>query len=185
MCATFKQPRFETERLVLRPPRPDDAVYIADKINDYDITRMLTRVPYPYGVEDAEEFIEQTAGGDPRRNQVFLAEHRAHGLAGIIGFHEQPTTWSRTGCALSPELGYWFARSFWGNGLATEAVVAALEWVVRDWGVRAVAAGHFADNPASARVLVKAGFLYTGEVQHRFSVARGEPAQTRMMVWLA
>ena len=48
-----------------------------------------------------------------------------------------------------------------------------------------VVAGHFADNPASARVLVKAGFLYTGVVSPKFSVARGEPAPIRMMVRLA
>jgi RimJ/RimL family protein N-acetyltransferase len=46
-------------------------------------------------------------------------------------------------------------------------------------------AGHFADNDASGRVLVKAGFLYTGVVEHKASIARGEPVDTRMMVWLA
>jgi len=53
------------------------------------------------------------------------------------------------------------------------------------FGVRAVIAGHFADNAASGRVLEKCGFLYTGEVRQRFSLARGEEAATRMMVWLA
>ena len=48
-----------------------------------------------------------------------------------------------------------------------------------------VVAGHFADNPASGRVLEKAGFLYTGETRPAFSCARGESADTRMMVWLA
>ena len=42
-----------------------------------------------------------------------------------------------------------------------------------------------ADNPASGAVLIKAGFLYTGDVMPRFSAARGEEAPTRMMVWLA
>ncbi len=45
--------------------------------------------------------------------------------------------------------------------------------------------GHFDDNPASGRVLIKAGFLPTGEIRWRFSLARGEAARTRMMVWLA
>ena len=45
--------------------------------------------------------------------------------------------------------------------------------------------GHFADNEASAAVLIKAGFLYTGRVEMRWSIARGEPAPTRMMVRLA
>jgi hypothetical protein len=33
--------------------------------------------------------------------------------------------------------------------------------------------------------LIKAGFLPTGEIRWRFSLARGEAARTRMMVWLA
>ena len=49
----------------------------------------------------------------------------------------------------------------------------------------AVVAGHFTDNPASGRVLEKAGFLYTGEVRAGFSKARGDEAHTRRMVWLA
>jgi RimJ/RimL family protein N-acetyltransferase len=48
-----------------------------------------------------------------------------------------------------------------------------------------VASGHFADNPASGRVLEKAGFLYTGDIERRYSRARAEAVDTRMMVWLA
>ena len=46
-------------------------------------------------------------------------------------------------------------------------------------------AGHFADNPASGRVLEKAGFLYTGETRKAWSRARRAAADTRMMDWLA
>jgi RimJ/RimL family protein N-acetyltransferase len=83
------------------------------------------------------------------------------------------------------EIGYWLGRPFWGRGYMTEAVDAALLWAGDGWGRRYLLAGHFADNPASGQVLVKAGFLYTGDVVPRFSMARGEEAPTRMMVWLA
>lgn len=58
-------------------------------------------------------------------------------------------------------------------------------WVRADWRKRMVISGHFADNTASGQVLINAGFLYTGEVIGRFSVARAQEAPTRMMVWLA
>jgi RimJ/RimL family protein N-acetyltransferase len=185
MCAHFTPTRLETERLVLRPPGPDDAARIADRINDYDIARMTGRAPYPFAVADAEAFLRSGAEADPLCERAFLIEDRAGDLAGGVGFHAPRTEWSESGCALGPELGYWLGRDFWGRGLATEAVLAALDWAREGWGVRAVAAGHFADNPASGRVLEKAGFLYTGEVQRRPSAARGETVPTRMMVWLA
>ena len=83
------------------------------------------------------------------------------------------------------EIGYWLGRPHWGQGYMTEAVDAGLVWAGQGWGRRYLLAGHFADNPASGQVLVKTGFLYTGEVVPRFSLARGEEAPTRMMVWLA
>ena len=82
-------------------------------------------------------------------------------------------------------MGYWIGRPYWGQGYATEAATAALAWAGAGWGKRLVVSGHFADNPASGRVLEKAGFLYTGVVEPRHSKARGEAAATRMMVWLA
>ncbi|MCG2661883.1 MAG: N-acetyltransferase, partial [Brevundimonas sp.] len=50
---------------------------------------------------------------------------------------------------------------------------------------RALVAGHFADNPASGRVLEKSGFLYTGETRRAWSRARRAEIETRMMGWLA
>ena len=85
----------------------------------------------------------------------------------------------------APEVGYWIARPFWGRGFATEALQGAMAWASRAWRRRALMAGHFTDNPASGRVLEKAGFLYTGEVRRGFSRARGAEAEARRMVWLA
>ena len=46
-------------------------------------------------------------------------------------------------------------------------------------------AGHFADNPASGRVLSKAGFAYTGEVKSMFSLGRGESVPCKRMRFVA
>jgi RimJ/RimL family protein N-acetyltransferase len=177
MCAIETTPRIETERLVLRRPGLQDATRIADLINDYDVARMLTRVPHPYAVEDAEAFL-----GTPEARQAsFVVEHPSFGPIGMIGFNDGKNALSPLPI---PELGYWLGRTFWGQGFATEAAKGVLDWAKRR-GVRAAASGHYADNPASARVLEKAGFLYTGEVQPRDCPSRGETVDTRMMVWLA
>lgn len=170
-------PVISTERLRLRPPRPEDAPRIAALANDEGVAKMTTRMPFPYGEEDARSFLARCQDHDPRREQVFAIEQDGSGLIGMLGFH--PDEEGRT------EVGYWLGRPYWGQGYATEAADRALAWVSESWGRRYLMAGHFADNSASGKVLCKTGFLYTGEVQPRHSLARGEPCATRMMVWLA
>ena len=177
MCAELKGSRLETERLVLRPPLPSDAVYVAEMANDADVARMTTRVRHPYRLADAEAFLGAMQAADPDTDRPFLIEHRSFGPIGMTGFHRSEDRHA--------ELGYWLGRTFRGRGFATEAVQAALDWAKREWGRRAMLSSHFVDNPASGRVLDKAGFLYTGEVRERFSLGRGRAVATRMMVWLA
>ncbi len=170
-------PEIETRRLTLRPPKHSDSTRLAQLANDFAICSMTTRMPYPYTVGDARGFIELVGDQDRRRDNAFLIEHEDEGVVGAIGFHKPQ------GEPL--ELGYWVGRSYWGRGFATEAVQGALHWAKTEWRRRMVVAGHFTDNAASAQVLVKAGFLYTGEVQTRHSRARSDEAATRMMIWLA
>ena len=177
MCTYDQGLTGETTRLVLRPPTPSDAVYIAELANDVDVARMTTRVRHPYRLADAQAYLDAMAGADPRHDRPLLIEHRTFGPIGMTGFHRAEDAYV--------EIGYWLGRTFRGRGFATEAVQAALDWAARGWGRRAVLSGHFADNSASARVLEKAGFLYTGEVRERFSLGRGQAVATRMMVWLA
>jgi len=166
----------KTGRLTLRAPRADDAPRMAVLANDFDVARMTTNIPHPFALADAEAFLAHIERTDPAREAVFAVEVDGEGFAGVLGFH--------TRCGLGPEIGYWLGRPFWGRGYASEAAGAAAAWAAEDWGKRALVSGHFADNPASGQVLVKTGFIYTGEVQHRMSKARGETAATRMMVWL-
>lgn len=177
MCVIEISPVVETRRLVLRAPRLQDAPRLAALANDMDVARMTLRMPYPYAVTDAEGFIDSIQGQDPRRGATFLIDHEDLGPVGVIGLFEDGDP--------APEAGYWIGRPFWGRGLATEALEGALVWAKKAWKRRALTAGHFTDNPASGRVLEKAGFLYTGEVRKGFSKARGDWTNTRRMVWLA
>lgn len=177
MCVIETSPVVETRRLLLRAPGPQDIPAIARLANDPDIARMTCRMPHPFGQGDAEDFVIAVAAQDPNKAATFLIEHEDQGPVGVIGMFEDAD--------VAPEAGYWIGRPFWGRGFATEALEGALVWAGKRWKRRALMAGHFADNPASGRVLEKAGFLYTGETRKRFSKARGEPVDTRMMVWLA
>jgi RimJ/RimL family protein N-acetyltransferase len=170
-------PRIETRRLVLRAPTSNDAGRIARLANDFDVARMTARLPHPYDRHHAETFLAGAAALDPARAVAFAIELEDEGLIGIMGFHS-------TG-GVGPEIGYWLGHSYWGRGLATEAVLGGLAWAKTAWRRRAAVAGCFIDNPASSRVLEKAGFLHTGEIRTLHCEARGEALAARMMVWLA
>ena len=176
---TTQEPAGEivTRRLRLRRPMLKDVRAIARMAADYAISSMTTRMPFPYADGDARSFVQLVNAQDRRRENTFVIEHAEDGVVGALGFHKP------SGQPL--EMGYWIGRSYWGRGYATEASIGALKWADTDWRRRMVVAGHFADNAASAQVLIKTGFLYTGEVQNRHSRARGRVEPTRMMVWLA
>jgi RimJ/RimL family protein N-acetyltransferase len=178
MCAVEVTPVVSTERLILRGPVVTDAPAIAAICGDRNVAGMTTSLPHPYGLAEAEAWISRAQKCDWEREAVFVVEHGAFGVVGLLDFdHDR---------GVRAEIGYALGRPFWNRGYATEAVRGALKWVKRDWRKNVVVAGHFADNPASGQVLCKAGFLYTGDVELRPSVARGgAEVPTRMMVWLA
>jgi RimJ/RimL family protein N-acetyltransferase len=197
MCALDVRPAIGTERLIVRGATRADASAVAELANDLGVAGNLLTMPYPYRQADAEAHLAKAERADPRVSAEFVIEHREFGVIGMLGFHEKAplvigspmTESSQESRSRSErgraEVGYWLGRPFWNRGYATEALTAALRWVKFDWRRHVVWAGHFADNRASGQVLVKAGFLYTGDVEWRMSAARGEPAPTRMMVWLA
>lgn len=176
MCAIEVTPVVSTERLILRGPVRNDAAALAHLLNDLNVAGMTSRIPHPYGLADAEAWLDSAMKCDFRDEAAFVIEHRNFGVVGGLGFMPGDR----------PELGYWIGRPYWNRGYATEAARGAMKWVKRDWRKPVVVSGHFADNPASGQVLCKAGFLYTGDVEQRPSVARGrDDVPTRMMVWLA
>ncbi|ATQ41220.1 GNAT family N-acetyltransferase [Caulobacter mirabilis] len=177
MCMIEVSPTIETRRLALRAPVIEDAPRIAALLNDLDVARMTARMPHPYTSADAEDFVVRAMAADPRTERVFLIELEDQGVVGNLHFFP-----SAEGYA---EVGYSVGKAWWGRGIATEALQGGLAWAGREWRKRMIIAGHFADNPASGGVLVKAGFLYTGEVRQLASRARGGTAPSRMMVWLA
>lgn len=155
-----------SQRLLLRPPWPEDWSRVLDGIADESVVRNLARAPWPYSAEDARSFIALPA--DPKFPRFLVTRARDARLVGCVGLDP------RGGAA---ELGYWIAREHWGQGYATEAGRAVLE-IAAMLGHRRVVASHFLDNPASGRVLEKLGFSPTGRLTERHSCGRGASAPT-------
>ena len=142
----------ETGRLVLRAPRPLDAPMIAALVNDRRIAENTARIPHPYRLADAEDWIT-LANADPR-DEVLLITLRDGTVAGVCGLEWRD--------APNPEIGYWLGVPYWGHGYATEAVRALIDQAFGDLGHEAVEGGARTTNAASRRVLEKCGFQWTG-----------------------
>ncbi len=161
----------DTDRLVLRRPEAADATRVACFLADHGVSRMVASVPHPYPKSAADGWLMLLrARRGLGHDHVFAVELAGEGLIGMIGAHRQD--------AGGHEVGYWIGRPYWGEGFATEALRG---FVAEAQSLGELEAGHFVDNPASGRVLEKAGFVYTGEVARRFSMARGETVGSRRM----
>ena len=151
-------PVLETKRLAMRAPRLEDAKTVATLANDRRIAENTARIPHPYKLSDAEGFIKSAnaAGGEA----VFLITLRDKTVIGACGVRMKDET---------PELGYWLGVPYWGNGYATEALHAVIDYAFTDLAHKALQAGARVTNPASRRVLEKCGFQWTGVGLYRIA----------------
>jgi RimJ/RimL family protein N-acetyltransferase len=141
----------------LRRPTLADAKAIARLANDRRIAENTRRLPHPYSTDHAIEFVRATANDD--RETAFLIEH-THAPIGMVGIDaRQPDM---------PELGYWLGVAHWGQGFATEAARAAIDFAFEEFDVEQLMSGARVANPASRNILEKCGFQWIGVELHRF-----------------
>ncbi|GIX15041.1 MAG: N-acetyltransferase [Paracoccaceae bacterium] len=165
-------PVLRSGRLLLRPLRRSDAGPIALYAGDARVARMTTGIPHPYPPGAAEAFIEAALSGR-RSGRAWVMDGTPSGAAEMIGLIE-----ARPRADGATEIGFWVGPPFWNTGYATEALVALADALAAA-GQRRLVAQVFADNPASAQVLIHAGFAETGQGS-AFSVARGQTVPTRV-----
>ncbi len=147
-----------TERLVLRPYRPEDADAVHRACQDADIQRWLTAVAVPYTGEDARAWVEELAPAERATGEGLPTVVEADGeLVGAAGVHFRPSR-------LGPEIGYWIAPWARGRGYAAEAAHALAAWAL---GLGAPRVHLYADvgNTASQAVAERAGFTREGVVR--------------------
>jgi RimJ/RimL family protein N-acetyltransferase len=143
-------PVLKTERLVLRAPCRRDAESIVRLANDRRVAVNTARVPHPYGLADAEQFIAAVNRQDGEATFLITLDDTLIGACGVD---------PREG---GPEIGYWLGVPYWGQGYATEAVRALIDHAFSGLQHEALQAGARVSNPASRRVLEKCGFQWTG-----------------------
>lgn len=172
-----RQPLIRTGRLTLRRPEARDAEAISEALANYRVARMLTRVPQPYHLEDAEEWL--AALDEPGRqadcqNWVFAITlggvrailtpeiEAANGnvsdrLIGVVSIE-----WRDAGDRTGWHIGYWLAEEHWGKGIMTDAVNAVVARFFTVMLGETLFSSVMADNAGSLRIQGKLGFAITG-----------------------
>ena len=151
----------ETPRLRLRPWRPEDKPALLRHADNPKVARNLTNIfPSPYTEADADEWLDARENDEaPCRLFAIVIDGEA---AGGIGIHTREDVHAKTA-----EIGYWLAELHWGQGYMTEALRALVPYAFATFDLHRLEAYHFGWNPASGRVLEKAGFRLEGCLRER------------------
>jgi [ribosomal protein S5]-alanine N-acetyltransferase len=145
---------------VLRPYSEEDIPALVRLAGAREVAATTLRIPHPYTEENAWEYLAtcraEAASGPVTRFAITL---RSDGqFCGGAGFRLDPAH-------SHAELGYWLGVPFWGQGYATEAARAMLDYGFNTLGLYRIYASHFAGNTASGRVLRKVGMKYEGRLR--------------------
>jgi RimJ/RimL family protein N-acetyltransferase len=147
----------ETERLTLRRPTLADVKAIARLANDRRIAENTRRLPHPYSQDHAVAFVRAMA--NDKSETAFLIENN-HTPVGMVGVNWREPE--------APELGYWLGVEYWGQGFATEAARAVIDFTFEEFDIEHLMSGTRVANPASRNILEKCGFQWSGVELHRF-----------------
>jgi ribosomal-protein-alanine N-acetyltransferase len=139
----------------LRPWKPEDAGALAAICNNRKIwLNVRDRFPHPYTVANAIEWIKFTSAQKPIQNMAVVFNGQ---IAGSIGVMPKDDVYRK-----SIEIGYFIGESYWGKGIATEAVAQLLKYIEHKFDVIRIYAEVFDHNTASMKVLEKNGFHLEG-----------------------
>lgn len=141
------------DRIVLRRWAPTDADALARLADNRSIwLNLKDRFPHPYARTDAEAWIAhcQAETGSPTQFAIAL-----DGVA-IGGIGLEPMSDVHR---LTAEIGYWIGEPYWGKGIASAAVIEMTRYAFAEFPLARLQAMVFEWNPASRRVLEKAGYM--------------------------
>ncbi len=144
----------------LRAWRPGDEAALVKYANNRNIwINLRDRFPHPYTMDDATAWVQSVKDQRPVMNFAIATSNDDEAI-GSIGLTLQEDVHRRSG-----EIGYWLAEPFWGRGIATRAVRALTEYAFTNFDLVRLYANVFEWNPASGRVLEKAGFTLEGRLR--------------------
>jgi len=147
----------KTESLILNQPNENDLEIIAKILNNSVYSKNTINIPFPYSKNDAKFWIDLAHKGIDNQTQYIFAIRLAKNeklIGGIdLGIDRRFN---------KAELGYWLDEKYWNQGFATEAVKTVIRFGFEKLKLKRIFATHFDFNPASGKVMEKAGMKREG-----------------------
>ena len=150
-----------TENLVIKKPSEKHLKSLIKELNNWNISKWLIEVPYPYSIDDAKYWVKKT-----KQDQYSLNIYLKNKLIGGVSLSNQRenSKW---------ELGYWIGEEYWGNGYAIEACENLISYFFSNTNNSIIYASHMKDNIKSKKIIIKLGFKLVGSGK-KFSISRNE-----------
>jgi RimJ/RimL family protein N-acetyltransferase len=150
-------PSLETERLRLRPFTPDDAPAVERMAGERRVAEMTLNIPHPYPAGLAAQWIASHAPAAAEGMlYCFAIDRKEDGaLLGAISITLAPRF-------RRAEIGYWLGAEHWNRGYMSEAARRVVAFGFEQLGLVRIQATCYPRNPASARVMQKAGMRHEG-----------------------
>jgi ribosomal-protein-alanine N-acetyltransferase len=148
----------ETERLILRPWKYEDAKDLVEGLNNLEVSKWLAFVPYPYTLEDAKKFIEFTFNsGNYEFAIVLKSENKVIGGTALAHIKDN-----------SAGGGIWLNRKYWGKGYGKEAYGKRVEFAFNDLNLEKLENGYFKGNEKSFKMQESLGYKRNGINKNKY-----------------
>ena len=142
------------DRIILRKLRMSDADDIYEYCKDQAVSRYTQHMPYPYKRKYAAQFIKDCAKKWKQKEAYTYGIEYNGKIIGSVGITIKPGNIA--------EMGYSLNKSYWRQGLTTEAAKLLLREAFKKLKLHKIYATHHPENPASGKVMKKIGMKYEG-----------------------
>ncbi|RKE78715.1 MULTISPECIES: GNAT family N-acetyltransferase [unclassified Chryseobacterium] len=145
-----KFPVLQTERLILSQLEEKDIPFIVELLQHRIFSDLTSNIPYPYVENDARSWVKMSKEAfENNTGYTFAIRNKEGQIIGAIGLHDRDDD--------KAELGYWIGIPYWNKGYVTEAAKAIIDFGFNELKLNKIFATHFPHNPASGRIMEKAG----------------------------
>lgn len=160
--------KIETERLILRPISMFDAKDMFEYASDPEVSKFLTWEPHKNLEETLNVLSKMTNTSENHKIFAIVLKEKKK----MIGTMDA-ILFGRCEEDKKAEIGYCISREYWNKGITTEALKAMIDFLFKEYNLHRIQAKHAVDNPASGRVMEKAGMQKEG-ILRDYMIVRGK-----------